>query len=244
MVSKITTAEEALFMIKVAEIARRPDDMLEFAVLFIKLKEKELTKEEQTLIINTFKNLTKSKRKLMRRICEDEERLKNDKSFQRNDFVKEVLADEIYEICKKGIDLIDEHLLKYSTTDRSKIVYLKTKADFFRYICEITKYSDHNVAIEEAEFAYVKAKNLADKVLPFYDVVRIGLAVNYTAFLVETKGNYSVGCLTARGIHMMSLECFAKQDLDEEEHKEALDMLRILKHNLMRWKALGRDYFT
>jgi 14-3-3 protein beta/theta/zeta len=51
---------------------------------------------------------------------------------------KDKIEDEMYRLCNKIVDLIDSKLMAKATDVEAKVFFHKTKADYFRYMSEVT----------------------------------------------------------------------------------------------------------
>ena len=53
-------------------------------------------------------------------------------------FYKQRLETELQSYCNEIINMIDKNLLKKTTPNEAQVFYLKMKADYLRYIAEIS----------------------------------------------------------------------------------------------------------
>ena len=75
---------------------------------------------------------------------------------------------------------MDQHLIPVASNGESEVFYLRMKADYHRYIAEVTTGDAKAVAASSAEAAYVAAAAVAVKDLEVTHPIRWGLALNYS----------------------------------------------------------------
>lgn len=170
-------------------------DLYDFAytytTLLIERKQKKnenLDKEEQQLFMKS----AKEKFNLFRASW------KNLLDFEQNEtdgnFIKmEKITREISKLKKKIKEFSEQMLKKVDSLEKNNsmdiedetnsIFYLKLKADYYRYLAEISNEDDFPVVLNEAKTNYENAYRLCqDNILP-QDALYLSVVLNYTLFL-------------------------------------------------------------
>ena len=149
--------------------------------------------------------------------------------------IKSKVEGEIRKICEEMHFLINNYLMniKKEIDLDSKIFYLKLKADYHRYLAEITIELDKEQEIDVAEETYLLAYDLA-KEINFINPVRLGLALNLCVFYYELRNNKDEACRIAKQALDDSMK--ALSDLEKSpKAKDSLMILQILKDNYYVW---------
>lgn len=229
----IKTAEEGVFLAKVAEQAERYEDMLEFLKPVLKRKG-ELQMEERNLISVAFKNLSGNKRTAWRALTAIEENPKYDKYHEKTKTFKVKVEEELKKICKEAIAAIDDNLLQNANNAESKVFFLKMKADYYRYMGEVVTGEELKGISDKALENYESAKKEAET-LPPTDPVRIGLILNFSVFQYEIRKNPKGACEMAKAAFDAAIS--GLQDLDEDKYKDSTSIMQLLKDNLTLWQS-------
>jgi hypothetical protein len=229
----INTAEEGVFLAKVAEQAERYDDMLLFLKPVLK-KAGELTTEERNLVSVAYKNISGGKRTAWRALTAIEENPKYDKYHEKTKTYKQVIEEELKKICKNAIESIDSTLIKNASTPESKVFYLKMKADYNRYMGEVCAGAELEAVSQAALQSYEDAKKAAEP-MPATDPVKLGLALNFSVFQYEIRKNPKEACSMAKKAFDDAIS--GLQDLDEEKYKDSTAIMQLLKDNLTLWTS-------
>ena len=229
----VKTPEEGAFLAKVAEQAERYEDMLIFLKPVIE-KTEELHMEERNLVSVAFKNLSGSKRTAWRALTAIEENPKYEKYHARTKVYKGKIEDELKKICNDAIKAIEGSLFKNATSAEAKVFYLKMKADYYRYMGEVSAGTDLEGVSQKANDNYEEAKKVAET-LPPTDPVRIGLALNYSVFLYEIRKKPKEACSMAKAAFDEAIS--GLQDLEEEKYKDATAIMQLLKDNMTLWTS-------
>ena len=227
--------EELSALAQVAEEAERYEDAAKYVEELIKKKKDDLTKEEKNIFYNSYKYIINSKRCSLRstHLIEEKEKKHSSQYIPIVTNFKNILESEIIDVCKNIINLINNFLLKKILIEESKIFYLKMKGDYYRYLCEIISSNENQNYIEESEKSYKEANDLAQN-LPWTNSVRLGLSLNYSVFYYEIKKNVN----QAIKIGKEAIKGAKKQNdkIKEDEDKDALLTLQILKENILIWE--------
>ena len=227
--------EELSSLAHVAEEAERYEDASKYIEDLIKKKKEDLTKEEKNIFYNSNKYIINSKRCSLRstHLIEEKEKKNTSQYIPIVTNFKNILESEIIDVCKNIINLINNYLLKRTITDESKVFYLKMKGDYYRYLCEIINSNENQNYIDESEKSYKEANDLAQN-FPWTNSVRLGLSLNYSVFYYEIKKNLN----QAIKIGKEAIKGAKKQNdkIKEDEDKDALLTLQILKENILIWE--------
>ncbi len=234
----VSSVEESVFLAKVAEQAERYEDMITF-LKPVTQKKAELLPEERNLVSVAYKSVSGMKRTAWRALSAIEENPKYEKQRERTTAYKTKIEGELKTVCKDVIKVIDDSLLKNATAAEAKVFYLKMKADYYRYMSEVSTGTDLEGVSTKALESYEAAKAVADTLAPT-DPVRIGLALNFSVFQYEIRKNPKEACSMAKKAFDEAIANL--QDLDEEKYKEATSFMQLLKDNLNLWTAeLGEE---
>ena len=113
----------------------------------------ELTVEERNLLSVAYKNLIGKNRNAWR--------ILGAISKGENSSIEPILSDYLQQIetelkkdCDEIIHLVDSHLLPSATTAEAKVFFFKLKADYYRYVAEITEGSNRHDTAEQSLLAY------------------------------------------------------------------------------------------
>ena len=120
--------------------------------------------EERNILSVAFKNVVGTRRAAWR-VLSSIQKKENNKGNQENvtkvkDY-KSQIEQELTEICKGILQLLDNYLIPNSQTDTVKVFFFKMKADYYRYIAEYAQADQKNLAAQKALTAYSDANNLA-----------------------------------------------------------------------------------
>ena len=227
--------EELSNLAQVAEIAERYEDAAKYIEELKKKKKEDLTKEEKNIFYKSYKYIINSKRSALRAtyLIEEKEKRHSSQYIPIVTNFKNLLETEVGEICKNIINFINNILLKKALIDESRVFYLKMKADYYRYLCEIFPPNEKHNYVEECEKIYKDAIDLAQN-FPWSNSIKLSLYLNYSVFYYDIKKNTNqaikIGKEAIKGV---------KKQLDkikEEDDKDATFTLQVLKENILLWE--------
>jgi 14-3-3 protein epsilon len=122
--------------------------------------------------------------------------------------------------CQLVIDLIESKVLSKECDGESKVFFLKMVGDYYRYIAENAKDDLLDQVKLKALRAYKKANNIT---LPPCNLVKLGLAVNFSVFMYEVMKSYKMACEIA---DMAQSEAIDNLDpLEEEEFRDVKGLI-------------------
>jgi 14-3-3 protein epsilon len=155
------------------------------------------------------------------------------KSAVAGDYCTRV-RDEVLQLCVELLRLLDDmRILTHAHTEEANVFYLKMKADYQRYICEITRGDAKAKMAFDAKTTYEEALALAQKSLPVNDPTRLGLALNMSVFYREVLGDIDAASAMARRAFedsIAELDCVL-----EDSYKDSTLIMQLLRDNLTLW---------
>jgi len=235
----MTEKEELVQKAKLAEQAERYDDM---AAAMKKVTEigSELSNEERNLLSVAYKNVVGSRRSSWRVISSIEQKTEgNERKQAMAKEYREKVENELRDICKDVLSLLDHYLIKNASTPESQVFYLKMKGDYYRYLAEVkgTKKGDEKASedIDEAEKSYGAAFEIAKSQMQPTHPIRLGLALNYSVFFYEILNSPDRACHLAKQAFD---DAIAELDqLQEDSYKDSTLIMQLLRDNLTLWTS-------
>ena len=231
--------EDKLYLARVCHLSNLHEETLKYIEEVIILKNGDINEEEKNLLFNSLKSLINFRRESWRTINALESKEKKNKSslLPRVTELKKALEEEIKKYVNKGIELIDEKLLKGSISDELKVMYCKIKGDYIRYIIEITpndKEEEINILKEKAEENYKIGLNLSES-LNYLNSTRVGLILNYSVFLYDIMKDYKNAYILANDVYQKTNKFLNNDNYDSSLVKELNKILDKLKENISKW---------
>ena len=223
--------------------AERYDEMVDEMKKVAQLvDEKELTVEERNLLSVAYKNVIGARRASWRIISSIEQKEKskgNVEHTKRIEAYRQVVENELCEICNSILSLLDTYLIPQAGAGESKVFYLKMKGDYHRYLAEFQIGSDRKKAAEETLLAYKQAQDIAlDDLAPTHPI-RLGLALNFSVFYYEILNSPERACHLAKTAFD---EAIAELDtLGEDSYKDSTLIMQLLRDNLTLWTSDMQD---
>ncbi|XP_061700240.1 14-3-3 protein beta/alpha-1-like [Syngnathoides biaculeatus] len=231
---KTMEKEDCIHKAKLAEQAERYDDMAE-CMKAVTEKGEDLTNEERNLLSVAYKNVVGARRSSWRVLSSIE--AKSDTNEKKLLLVKEYrekVENELQEICRKVLELLDKHLIEKSKQE-SKVFYLKMKGDYYRYLAEVASGDDKLKIIENSQQAYQEAFNISKTDMDPTHPIRLGLALNFSVFFYEILNSPEKACELAKKAFD---EAIAELDqLNEESYKDSTLIMQLLRDNLTLWTS-------
>ena len=187
----MSSAEENIFLARVAEQAERFEDMVDFLSKVLDTKGAEVSSDERNLLSVAFKNLISSKRAACRTIAAIEQNPKYSKYAAALSGYKQNIEDKLTADCKSIIALINNKVLSKSCEGEAKAFFVKMVGDYYRYIAENAK----GALMEEVKQSALKAYSEANQIsLPPCNPIKLGLALNFSVFHYEVLKNHKAAC--------------------------------------------------
>lgn len=217
---------------KLYENTEKFELMLEEINKFVELNP-SLTKEERVLLNNGYKNIIANQRIAWRELIKTENSEKQKGSILKSEYCKELrleVEEEILSSSEKILHMVNKYLIPNSSDIETKIFFYKMKADYLRYQAEV-KVGDEYVSLYKKSMeAYVEGMKLAEE-LPIHNIVRLGIALNYSVLQYEVILNKEAAIEIAKTAYNDAMKI-----IDEiEKNKEILLLIQLLKENLSQW---------
>lgn len=235
----LASAEENVYLAKLAEQAERYDDMLP-PMRTIAESGRDLTMVERNLLSVAYKNVVESRRNALKWLANLKPKNKakgipEEKIQTIQDVTKEVEG-EMRKLCGDLLDLIDRHLLTNASTSESKVFFYKMKGDYLRYITELESegHAMRRKAIDEALQMYERASNVAAIELAPTHPIRLGLALNFSVFYYEVARETEQACALAKQAFDDSI---AELDslVGTGSDQDSMLIMQMLRDNLTLW---------
>lgn len=145
----------------------------------------------------------------------------------------EASVNELNEICKKGIDLVEKVLLPACGEPQGKAFLLKLQGDFYRYMVEFATDEELEKVKMEADSAYIKALVTCKESLSPANPTNLGVILNYAVFKYDSLKEME----TAKNMIVEAIKEFqgTAENLSENAKKESLNIVNIMQKNLISW---------
>lgn len=222
---------------KLAERAERYDDMVEYMKERVELGV-ALTLEERDLLSAAYKGALSSRRHAIRvALCVEKQEGADGRTANATlsaGYRSKVEA-EMKDICVEVINLLSTKLLPKAENGEPQTFYSKMKADYLRYMAEISIGEVRNNVVEEAKAAYVQATEEAATHLLATHPVRLGLALNFSVFQHEVLGKNASAVQTVQEALLNAATIL--DSMPEEAVEDAMLTMQLLKENLVLWES-------
>ena len=228
--SKLFTREEYIYLSRLYEKAEKYPDQFKFINKYVELDPK-LSKDERNLLGSGYKNIISDKRSSLRIINSLEKRNIYQASYIKE--IKEGIEKELSQILAEVQKILDKFLIPNAIDIENKVFYLKLKADFMRYKCEISYGKELEENIFKTGKVYKEATDIANKELNINNSTRLGLALNYSVFYYEIKKAKEEAINIAKNAFDEAMKII--DDLEISKAKDTLLIIQMLKENLISW---------
>jgi 14-3-3 protein epsilon len=230
--------EAKIFMARVADQAERYVDMVEFLKDIVKSNSDDVSMDVRNLLSVGFKNLISSQRSAWKTVQAIEQNKKYAEYKDDCEQYRKKIGDELAANCEKVINIIKDESLPKAKDDEAKVFYLKMIGDYYRYTAEAAT-GDQLAAVTENALKYYNQATEAAKPLKPYNSTKLGLALNFSVFYYELKNDSAKACTIAEQALNDAKEKI--DEMDNEEARDALSIIELLKENLDLWKEEGGD---
>ena len=223
-----------LFLIKLFRTTENYADMLKSMNKYIELNP-QLLSEEKKLLCDAYKNVVSDKRNslnILSNLSLKEESKQTNKDHEIL-IIKEKIQSELKTIFQDNHSILDRYLIPNAQDSESKILYMKLKADYYRYHCEFAEGEEFEEASNNARKMYKEAIDLAEKELPFYNVIRLGLILNYSVFEYDIMDNKNEAYEIALKTYNESMKIL--DDVEKKRASENLLLIQLMKENINLW---------
>ena len=228
--SKLFTREEYIYLSRLYEKAEKYPDQFKFINKYVELDPK-LSKDERNILGSGYKNIISDKRSSLRIINSLEKRNIYQASYIKE--IKEGIEKELSQILAEVQKILDKFLIPNAIDIENKVFYLKLKADFMRYKCEISYGKELEENIFKTGKVYKEATDIANKELNINNSTRLGLALNYSVFYYEIKKAKEEAINIAKNAFDEAMKII--DDLEISKAKDTLLIIQMLKENLISW---------
>ena len=228
--SKLFTREEYIYLSRLYEKAEKYPDQFKFINKYVELDPK-LSKDERNILGSGYKNIISDKRSSLRIINSLEKRNIYQASYIKE--IKEGIEKELSQILAEVQKILDKFLIPNAIDIENKVFYLKLKADFMRYKCEISYGKELEENIFKTGKVYKEATDIANKDLNINNSTRLGLALNYSVFYYEIKKAKEEAINIAKNAFDEAMKII--DDLEISKAKDTLLIIQMLKENLISW---------
>ena len=226
--------KDYLFLIKLFRTTENYNDMVKAMNKYIELNPK-LSKEERKLLCDAYKNIVSDKRNSLHILLNLSQK---DDSKQPNrtkeiSIIKEKITIELKSIFQQVHSMLDKYLIPNAQDNESKILYMKLKADYYRYHCEFAEGDEFEEISNKTRNLYKEALDLAEKDLPLYNEIRLGLVLNYSVFEYDIMDNKNDAFDMASKIYGDIMKIL--DDVEKKRASENLLLVQMIKENINNW---------
>ena len=230
------TLGDYLYLMKLFQRTERYPEMVKAINKYIEQNPK-LSKDEQKLLVDGYKNIISDKRNSLRLLQnlikkeEDGAQLINHK--KQINIIKEKIQNELLSIFKEIHAILDKYLIPNSQDPETKVLYMKIKADYYRYHCEFAEGDEFEEAKNNALKIYKEAYDIALKDINIYNSIRLGLALNYSVFKYEIMDSKNEAYDIAQKAYDDAMKVV--DDEEKDRTSDNLLLIQLLKENLNMW---------
>lgn len=225
--------EAKIFMARVADQAERYEDMVDFLKDIINSSDGDVSMDVRNLLSVGFKNLISGQRSAWKTVQAIEQNKKYQEYSGDCQEYRKKIGDELAANCQKVVNIVKDHCLQKAGDDEAKVFYLKMIGDYYRYTAESASGDSLSAATENALDFYDQATKAAEP-LKAYNSTKLGLALNFSVFHYELKNDSAKACEIAEAALNKAKENI--DDMNNDEARDALSIIELLKENLDLWK--------
>lgn len=231
--------EEAVQYCRLCELSERFDDMMEKINEVAKLKG-GLSNDERNLLSVAYKNAISARRASWRMLTSQEVGRDADETSGAGAVSKKV-KQQLIDKCEKELEaiggqileLLDKYLIDSTSNTETKVFYLKMKGDYNRYMAEFQKGEKRTKSKDASLAAYQLATKEADS-LPPGNLVKLGLALNFSVFYYEIEDNCKEACEIARQASKAAAE---DNKTSSTGSRDRVLIMQLLEDNLNLWTS-------
>ena len=200
---------------------------------------KPLSDDERNLFSVAYKNLLTGPRNAWRIFSTNEARELAQGNPRHATLIRTYrnkIENELHSICEKMISLLDSMLIPTADSVQCSVFYWKMKGDYYRYMAEYTspEAEKRQDIVDKSQKAYETATELATS-LPATNIVRLGLALNYSVFFYEIKGMpQEASKIAQESYHQASAE-LKNEKFENASYKDITIILQLFQDNLTLW---------
>ncbi|PTQ26792.1 hypothetical protein MARPO_0365s0002 [Marchantia polymorpha] len=236
------TREDNMYLAKLAKQAERFDEMRKAMDKVVRTVPSlwELDLEERNLLNIAYKDAVSTRRSSWRTVNslaqeQEKKEVKNERHLSIIKDYRASIESEINDICGSILQLVDEHILPSTTSSEVKVLFLKMKGDYHRYLTEFKTGDEMTEASDKALSAYSSARDLALIELSPTHPTRLALALNLSIFYYEIKHSPEEAIQEARKAFESAIK--ELDVLEEDSYKESTTVMQHLRRNLTLWSS-------
>ena len=148
---------------------------------------------------------------------------------------------ELYDKCKKLIDLVSYDLITNCKAQDAEVFLQKMKGDFFRYQAENAEGAQKKDAINNCKKAYRDAYELSKGCLSAIHPMRLGIVLNFSVFHYEITGKVRDAYLLAKEGFDLGMDALDETAQGNQQfYKDSNLNLKCLIDNMQ----LGQEEFS
>ena len=230
------TLRKSLYLATILENAEKHEEAMKYMEEIAKSKKNDLSIEEINLLTIAYNNhLTKklNQIKILNRVISKDE-TSNSKYIKLDTNLRDIIQRDVNEICNKMINLCDNYLLNKSEKDETKILYLKLRGEYYKYLSDILENEQQKDANKNAINSYNEAYELSDN-LSVTNPIKLGFILNYAIFQYEFLDDIDTALKIAKENFEIGINQLEKVN-DNNEYKNASSILMLLKQNIDMWE--------
>ena len=227
---------KAYYLTNLAMKLNHGENAVKYCDEMIKLCDEPLNIDQIKIILAAnslyINQLRKSQRGLVKLLMEEKE---------AKNLIYEIKANKekaIIERSEKFIKLINDDILpKNNLSNENHALFLKTKADYYRYLAEVTHDHDLFINKQNALHFYMEAKHLTRN-LDNLNAIKLDIALNYSVFLNEIMNKRINSYFAAKEAvfnALSDLKNCTEAELAAEEMRDSLICIEILNRNVEEW---------
>lgn len=225
--------DESIYLARVAEQCERFEDMIEFLGV-LSVKSEDLTIEERNLISVAFKNSVGLRRTAWRAVSSIAQKPKYSEYSGACQKYMSKIETEMGDLCNKINAIITDKYLPKATNSESQVFFHKMKADYYRYLSEVSS-GDRLKEISNKALECYNSANDSSSSLSTAHPIKLGLALNFSVFYYEAMNNHKKACELAKAAFDEAINNL--DNLDEDQYKDAATIMQLLRDNLTLWTA-------
>ena len=227
---------KAYYLTNIAMKLNHGESAVRYCDEMIRLCDEPLNVDQIKIILASnslyINQLRKAQRGLVKLLMEEKE---------AKNLIYEIKANKekaIIERCEKFIKLINDDILpKNNLSNEHHALFLKTKADYYRYLAEVTHDHDLFINKQNALHFYMEAKHLTRN-LDNLNAIKLDIALNYSVFLNEIMNKRINSYFAAKEAvfnALSDLKNCTEAELAAEEMRDSLICIEILNRNVEEW---------
>lgn len=228
--------DDYVFLMKLFQKTERYPEMVKAINKYVE-QNPILNEEERKLLCDGYKNIISDKRNSLRLLSnlskKEEEESKQINHKKQISIIREKIENELLSIFEEVHSILDKYLIPNAQNTETKVLYMKIKADYYRYHCEFAENDAFDEAKDKAEKIYKEAYDLSLKEISIYNSIRLGLALNYSVFEYEIMDNKNDAYNIAQKAYDEVMKVV--DDLEKDRTSENLLLIQLLKENLNLW---------